>query len=94
MIVLYFFHKFKINVGSEEKKLGNSFLRLALESVMVWADKYAEEERIGNGTRFNSIYKQLIDAGVKFPSEINYYKRYFENKEANRITRIGKSDYI
>jgi hypothetical protein len=53
---------------------GNSCLRLILESIMSWPIMFPTDSQ-GNPTKFKAVHDSLLKEGVKFPSEINYFKK-------------------
>lgn len=53
---------------------GNSCLRLILESIMSWPIMFPTDS-YGNPTKFKAVHDGLLKEGVKFPSEINYFKK-------------------
>lgn len=59
---------FKKDVSNTTKTIGNSYLRLTLECIKKWAFWYP------NDKEYFSLYKDLVDMGVKFPTEETYHK--------------------
>lgn len=53
---------------------GNSCLRLILESIMSWPIMFPTDSQ-KNPTKFKAVHDGLLKEGVKFPSEINYFKK-------------------
>lgn len=64
--------------------IGNSCLRLILECIMVWPTLYTVDSK-KNPNKFKSLYENLLNAGVKFPSELNYYKKKPKNPNTNAV---------
>lgn len=63
----------------EQLVIGNSFLRLCLECLLMWRAYYPR-------TDFEYETEKLLNEGVKFPSEIFYFKKYesyLKNPRAN-----------
>ena len=65
------------------KTQGNSYLRLLLECIEVWAKWYRQDEVFSQG------YIQLSQLGVKFPSERIYLKNINENPKVPLETERG-----
>lgn len=65
------------------KTQGNSYLRLLLECIEVWAKWYRQDEVFSQG------YIQLSQLGVKFPSERIYLKNINENQKVPLETERG-----
>jgi len=49
--------------------IGNTCLRLCLECILMWRLYYPKSQ-------FDIQAEKLLDEGVKFPSDINYFKKY------------------
>ena len=58
---------FSNSPSDEESILGNSFLRLVLECIIVWGSWFLNSE-------FAEELHELILLGVNFPSEFNYFQ--------------------
>ena len=64
---------FSPSPDSNTKVRGNSYLRLLLESIEVWAKWYKNDPIYVNG------YQKLVKLGVKFPNEHIYFKKIEED---------------
>ncbi|EAS04855.2 hypothetical protein TTHERM_00469040 (macronuclear) [Tetrahymena thermophila SB210] len=55
--------------------LGNSFFRLVLECLLVWSNWFPN-------TMYSEIYQQLVQIGVTFPEQLNYFKEENEKRQS------------
>jgi len=54
--------------------IGNSLLRLTLESFLFWGTIY-KENLVGSGESvFLKYYNDLVNLNIKFPEKINYFR--------------------
>jgi len=63
---------FSMKPDANTKIRGNSYLRLLLECIEVWAKWYKNDAVLAKG------YRDLLQLGVKFPSEKTYFKNINE----------------
>ncbi|KAL4435347.1 hypothetical protein ABPG74_022830 [Tetrahymena malaccensis] len=55
--------------------LGNSFFRLVLECLLVWSNWFPN-------TMYQEIYLQLVQLGVNFPEQLNYFKEENDKRQS------------
>lgn len=77
--VFFFSIKHFKPIIKEQLVIGNTFLRLCLECLLIWRVYYPR-------TKFEYEAEKLLIEGVKFPSDINYFKKfetYLKNPKTN-----------
>lgn len=58
----------------KDQSLGKDYIRLILESIKVWGEKFSSNKK-NQSSHFKKAYDELVQMGVSMPKEMKFYSR-------------------